>query len=95
MEGLKGEFGGCIFIELDQTTREQTTIYNQDYYKFEDINLDSCLSWVDGGAIYIKNVYKMKIFGDSALTNSYAFGSGGGINFICDVLDTGSCELVM
>ena len=43
----------------------------------------------------IKNIRKLNIGVESEFTNSYAFGSGGGINFECDKVDDGSCELVL
>ena len=43
----------------------------------------------------LKNVYRVKIDGGSHFHESYSFGSGGGINYICDALDTAEprCEL--
>lgn len=94
MTNLRAEHGGCIYIELEQNMREFNQTFNVDYYNFSNLYLEGCMSKLDGGAMNIKNVRKMRISGqDTLLSNSYAFRSGGGINFECDVLDRGDCTL--
>ena len=41
MKGLKGEYGGCISIELDQSVREQRKVYNVDYYHISKLDLEA------------------------------------------------------
>ena len=94
MTQLRAESGGCIYIELGQRLREFSHTFNAEYYNFTNLYLHSCVSRLDGGAINIKNVRKMYLGGEKTLLNSsYAFRSGGGINFECDILDKSDCQL--
>lgn len=61
MAALQAEYGGCIHVELDQNFREQATIFNKEAYHFANLELWRCLSWLDGGAIQIRNVRRMEI----------------------------------
>jgi len=73
--------------------REQETVYNKNFYNFERVNMTKCLSIEHGGAMFIKNIRQMRISNDSLINEGYAFGDGGGINFICDRVDLGECKL--
>ena len=44
--------------------------------------------------MFIRNIRKMKISSNSTvMSDSYAFGSGGDINYECDIIDVETCEL--
>jgi len=47
----------------------------------------------NGGALFIRNIRKMKITGETSIVQSYAFGSGGGINYECNAFDVDTCLL--
>jgi hypothetical protein len=94
MANLRAENGGCIYIELEQNLRELNNTFNSDPYYFNNLNLTSCVADNDGGAINIRNVRRIKLDGERTLLyNSYAFHSGGGINFDCDNYDIDDCQL--
>lgn len=96
MAELRAWNGGCLHVQLDQNFREMMDMYNNETYRFSDLHLFGCLAKKDGGAIFVKNVQKMEIKGkDTRIYKAYAFGSGGAINFECDRIDIGKCDLVL
>jgi hypothetical protein len=92
MEGLRAEYGGCLFVELEQNQRELKEMYNTEPYVFANLTIRNCISWEDGAGAFIRNIRHMRVASGS-IVGSYAFGSGGGIDYECDVKDLETCQL--
>ena len=89
--GMLGKEGGCLSVRLDQDFRHQG--YNNEHYKFTNLELTNCISTDKGAGIFIENIRKMSLLSGN-IKGSNAAKSGGGIFYNClDEYD--NCELLV
>jgi hypothetical protein len=60
MTGLKAEYGGCIYVEVDPLYRDDG-VFNVDTYLFTNVRMKDCMASKDGGAIFVSNIKSMLI----------------------------------
>jgi hypothetical protein len=80
MSNLIADYGGCLYIGLDENFRHIG--YNPSMYNIRRVQIHGCIANKDGGGFYIDNIRNMTIK-ELHMYNNSAIKAGGGIYYAC------------
>jgi predicted outer membrane repeat protein len=81
IKGLNGKNGGAILIQIDLNIKAE---YSPIKYTISGLTISNCQASLNGGAIYLENLYMLNISSSSFTNNKAVNGSGGAIYFKCN-----------